>query len=169
MGKDDSAGGEEYRLLNVGVHPPDLCDNAEQPGQDAHLWRAAGGTEAQVKERARMLSRELAVCHWKAFASRRALDALAACRTCFGRGCGEHAGSCIGPLAPLSARQRGRPKTSTHFDDFPTPIRPSTTTAASNSKNAFDTPINTRLIRNHERSHQLERYALPPPHAPDRL
>jgi hypothetical protein len=85
MGKDDSAGAEKDGLLDVGVHPPDLCDNAEQPGQDAHLWRAAGGTGAQVKERAGMLSRELAVCHWDTFASRRARGAQTASRTVFWR------------------------------------------------------------------------------------
>jgi hypothetical protein len=80
IGKADGAGAAEDGLLDVGVHPPELCDNAEQAGQDAHRWRAAGQTGAQVKEGARMLSRGPRRCHWIGAASRRVLPALSLSR-----------------------------------------------------------------------------------------
>jgi hypothetical protein len=83
MGKDYSAGAEEDGLLDVGVHPPDVCDNAEQLGQDAHLWRAAGRTGAQVKEGARMLSRGPGACHWIAAALCRVVPASIALGACW--------------------------------------------------------------------------------------
>ena len=62
IGKDDRAGAEEYGLLDVGIHRPDLCDDAEQPGQDAHLWRA--DLRGKVSEREVILSRGPEQSRW---------------------------------------------------------------------------------------------------------
>jgi hypothetical protein len=40
MGKRGGTGADEDSLLDVGFHRQDVCDEAEQPGQDAHFRRA---------------------------------------------------------------------------------------------------------------------------------
>jgi hypothetical protein len=52
MGKKKlQARAEEYRLLDVGVDPPGLCDDAELQGsQDAHFWRAARWADRRVSK-----------------------------------------------------------------------------------------------------------------------